>query len=1077
MPERSIDTVDTPVAGGGVVATAAPSTGRRVPLHASVTAVVVASDASSWLTECLDSIARQTVPPRRVVVVDVGSTDTTLAIATAHRELRRIVPDVTVVEAEAGLSLGRAIDRGLAAMPETAPLGDEWLWILHEGAAGRATTLERLVEAVSRSRSVGVAGPKIVSWDDARRLVGLGLQLTRTGRLIGSPARDEADQGQHDGRTDVLAVDVTGMLVRRDVYAELRGFDPAFGAHGADLDFGWRAQLAGHRVIVVPEAIVRDASAAGADPQLRARAAANAERRTRRAARQVALARCSLLAAPFLAAWMVLSAVVASAMLLLAKRPRQAWRELSDLAALLHPMETTRARWRGRATRRLHRDDLSTLFVSPAAAARTTLDHIQDAITPERTRRREVALSTETGPVGESAESLDSLPASLPRRVLTHPGFLAVTVLLAATLVAWRDQVRAGALSPASAGLAGGELHPVTTGSSGLWHAFRDAWHGAGLGTATDSSPYLAVLAGATWVVERLPGTAQGRSPAGLTIAALLFLAPALSAWAAYLAGRVVTSSRSARALAAVVWGSAATVTAGTSQGRLTAALAHVLLPLVLAGFVLAARRDGTFTAAFATALASAVLGAFVPVLLGLSALAALVMVIVGPGSTRLRALVLLLVPTALLGPWAQRFVEDWRTLLSGPGLVATGAAGDPWTTALGVADGGAGPWPWLAAPVIALGVLGYAVRSRSRARSVGLLAAAGVALVGLAGALASSRVIVGSAETAVGVSAAAHPWAGPLLDLWLAGLLVGLLSGAPAVLRHLRRPLRRWSFIAAAAVTVLALVPLTATVRWAVDGLGAGLTVGRATMPAVAVEQSAQPIGNRLLLLRPSDDVVDFQLVGEEPGEVLRDLDRVPDADESGLLAAVGAVVGAGAGVESTALARLGIGFVQVGAAADSDLARRLDASEGLSRLGTSEQGVLWRVRPLAAAPGAPATPVPSRVRLVDTRDRVLAMIPTVAPHGAVDTLIPAASGERRLVVAEPNEWAAHARVTVGGRALTPLTGMTQPSYAVPASGGRVVIDLAAAQPWWRLGQAALLVFVVFMAVPFGNRRSRRPA
>jgi hypothetical protein len=39
------------------------------------------------------------------------------------------------------------------------------------------------------------------------------------------------------------------------------------------------------------------------------------------------------------------------------------------------------------------------------------------------------------------------------------------------------------------------------------------------------------------------------------------------------------------------------------------------------------------------------------------------------------------------------------------------------------------------------------------------------------------------------------------------------------------------------------------------------------------------------------------------------------------------------------------------------------------------------------------------------------------------------------------------------------------------------VLVDLAAAQPWWRLGQAVLLAFVVFMAVPFGNRRSRRRA
>ena len=69
------------------------------------------------------------------------------------------------------------------------------------------------------------------------------------------------------------------MLVRRSAYDDIGGFDPAFVEHGADLDFGWRAQLAGHRVIVVPGAVVRDASAGldgDADPAPPGRASSNA---------------------------------------------------------------------------------------------------------------------------------------------------------------------------------------------------------------------------------------------------------------------------------------------------------------------------------------------------------------------------------------------------------------------------------------------------------------------------------------------------------------------------------------------------------------------------------------------------------------------------------------------------------------------------------------------------------------------------------------------------------------------------------------------------------------------------------
>jgi GT2 family glycosyltransferase len=1074
VPELSGDTGPLALTGG-VLASEIPSAGRVVAPPVLVSAVVVVRDGSTWLAECLDSIAAQTVRPARLVIVDVGSTDTSLAIATAHRPVRQTVGDVTVLEAAKGLSLGAAVEFGVAALPRVCDPAQEWIWVVHDGAAARTSTLEQLLGAVRRSPSVGVAGPKIVGWDEPRRLVELGIQITHSGRPIASPARGEADQGQHDGRTDVLAVSTSGMLVRRDVFDELGGFDPAFETYGAGLDFGWRAQLAGHRVIVVPSATYRDASLVDLAQPGRPRLG-EVDRRNRRAARQAALARSSPLAAPFLALWMALSALVSSVTLLVAKRPRQAWRELGDLSALFHPVATTRARWRGRSTKRLSRSALATLFVSPDAAARITLDHIQDAISPERVRRREAALTTETGPVGDTAESLDALPASLPRRIATHPGFLAVVATVAATVLAWRDAIAAGALSASSTGLAGAELRPVTTDAAGLWHAFRDAWHGAGLGTGTDSSPYLAVLAGMTWVVERLPGTDASRSPAGLTIAALLFAAPALSTWAAYLASRVVTPARIPRAVVALAWGTSATLTSALAEGRVTAALAHLLLPFVLAGFVLAGRRDGTYTAAFATALAAAVVGAFVPVLLALAALAALLLLILGRGGRRWRGVVLLIVPAALLGPWAAHFAEDWRALLSGPGLIATGPAPAPWMSALGLADPMTGPWAWLAAPVLLLGVAGYAVRTHTRSESVGLAAGALVAILGLTGALAATRVVLGSAETSIGVSEAARLWSGPLVDLWIAGLLAGVLWGGGAVLERLGRPFRRWSFVAAAAIVALVVVPVFAgAVRWAAEGGGGALTVGQASLPAVAVEQSGPPTSNRLLLLQPSGGVVDFRLAGEEPGELLRDLDRAADVDGSALVAAVAAVVGGDAALDSSELARLAVGFVQVEASPDSDLARRLDASEGLSRLGTSAQGILWRVRPLPAAPRATGVTVPSRVRLVDASDRVLAIAPTSGPHAAVSHQLGPAAGDRRVVVAEPREWAAHAVVSLDGRVLTAVPGAAQPTYAVPRQGGHLTIDLAAAQPWWRLGQALLLAFVVFMALPFGNRRSRR--
>ena len=60
----------------------------------------------------------------------------------------------------------------------------------------------------------------------------------------------------------MLAVNTAGMLVRRRVLEELGGFDPQLPIFGNDIDFGWRAATAGHRTVVVPQAVVFHAEAA-----------------------------------------------------------------------------------------------------------------------------------------------------------------------------------------------------------------------------------------------------------------------------------------------------------------------------------------------------------------------------------------------------------------------------------------------------------------------------------------------------------------------------------------------------------------------------------------------------------------------------------------------------------------------------------------------------------------------------------------------------------------------------------------------------------------------------------------------
>jgi hypothetical protein len=676
--------------------------------------------------------------------------------------------------------------------------------------------------------------------------------------------------------------------------------------------------------------------------------------------------------------------------------------------------------------------------------------------------------------VSEEAESLEAPARGAVSRIVRHPGFLAVMAAALVAVVTWRSLL--GALSPSGLGLAGGELLPASGNASELWHAWLDGWHGPGLGNALDQAPYLPVLAAGAWVVEHLPLIGASTSPVGVSIAWLMAAAVPLSAWTAYLGSGVVIRAPWPRAWAALAWASLATLTTAVGSGRLGAVVAHILLPLVAAGFVCAARRSSPSWATFAAAVALAVTGAFNPALGVAGAVAALALLVLGHGRARLRAAVLLLVPIGLLGPWILQLVHNPLLLLSGPGLtVWQGAAAAPWQLEL-LHPGGPGSYAaWLSAPIVLAGVIALSWREvGSRAMTMlAVLTACGLAM----GVAAPHIIIALIPEDLAGAGAPITVWAGTGLDLAALALIAAALRGfgrASERLQVFHPGWRQILFPVVVVASVLGVVASVAIATW--SGAGKPLNPQVPNAPAVAADQAHGPLGNRLLTITRDAGTIGFRLMGAEPGPLVRDTPVALVAQDPGLNAVVKSTIGAGdatsANAARDALADLGVGFVTFHGSPADPLVTQLDTTAGMTRLSNNNGLILWRVLPRDNTLGS------SRLRLVDAQGVPLASVPATGDHGQTEvgigsaTLGAGAEG-RRLVVAEPNSWAEHARVTFGGRGLTPVAGADQPTYQVPATAGQLDITLAPARPWWSWGQLGLLLVVLFLAAPFGATRS----
>ncbi len=221
-----------------------------------VVAVVVASDPGPWFEECLAAIGEQDYPHLSVLVVDPASAeDPTPRVA-------GVLPQAFMRRLAANDGFAASANDALVAV-EGAP----YLLICHDDVAPAPDAVRRMVEEAIRSNA-GVVAPKYVAWTDPDRLLQVGLGVDRFGTVVPRVEQDELDQSQHDEVRDVFAAPGGCVLIRADLFATLGGFDPQMTMLGEDVDFCWRAQVAGARVVVAPSATVRhlQATAGGVRP-------------------------------------------------------------------------------------------------------------------------------------------------------------------------------------------------------------------------------------------------------------------------------------------------------------------------------------------------------------------------------------------------------------------------------------------------------------------------------------------------------------------------------------------------------------------------------------------------------------------------------------------------------------------------------------------------------------------------------------------------------------------------------------------------------------------------------------------
>ena len=1038
----------------------APLQPRR---HHHVTAVLVSHDGDTWLPAVLTTLANQTRQPNAFVGVDTDSNDQSPAM------LRNSLGFDRVITADRNAGFGQAVAAGLEhvgqVQVEESPDAGElitWVWLLHDDSAPNVSCLAELLNAADDQPDVAVLGPKILGWHDQRLLLEAGFSVTGAGRRFTGLERREHDQGQHDGVRDVLAVSSAGMLVRRDVWERLNGFDPQLPLFRDDLDFCWRVHRAGERVIVVTDAVVhhREASAHG---RRVADLAKHHHRADREASVHVLLAQSRAWASPFIALRLLLNSAVRALVFLLGKDFTAAGDEVQAVLHIVrHPRQLADSRHRIHATSIESVSVVNRLRPSLAWQARQAWEALLGIASTSGASSGGPATLVETGPGDDASDFLDVSSSGLVKRLLVRPSVICIVALALFSAIAtrglwWGDGV-----------LQGGALLPTPDGASDLWRIYTQGWHDIGPGSIAPAPPYFLMIVAAGAL---LLGTSA------LAVQLVLLLAMAFAGWAAYFCLRNVISSKPVRIWAAVMYAVLPPVTGAMTAGRLGTIIAVIAFPFALRSCVRLGTGHATLRRAAGTALLLALLICAVPFFWLIAVIFALGFGVLMWRRDRLAAKSLLirlgiavLAPVVLLAPWSlQWFVQPARFLTASGEHNLSDQDLSPLSVLL-VHPGGPGMTPiWITAGLVVAGLLALLRRDRL----MPIVMAVGLGLLGLAFAMLQTIVMV----TPPGATDAIRPWPGPATLVWGAGLVLAAALAADGLRDHIGGASFSFDQPIAVVVTIVAvLTPLACALLWFPNAADELHKSSPSAVPAFVAADSLSPAAPRTLLLRADRAGRVLYTMLNGPGPVLGDADMSPPGEVwEPIDAEVAALASGRGGGEIEALSGYGVRYVLLAKGTSMNLIPILDGEPGLRRLSSANGEVLWGIDGVTSRARLVTGGNPSALNVVGGDPTRVAAVGVDTEPYLSDTL-DASNVDRQLVAGAVANggWNAVAIDPKTGdeTALEPVTATGALSWSqaftVPAGATRVQVSFDAwTRTLWLWLQFIVLIVLVVLALP----------
>lgn len=179
-----------------------------------------------------------------IIIIDNNSSDDSMQWMGAN------FPQIQTIVLDDNYGFAGGYNRGLKE------ISAEYYLLLNSDIEVPENWLEPLIKMMDEDESIGVCGPKLISFDERNKFEYAGA----SGGFIDTFAYPfcrgrifdtcEEDNGQYDSKVDCFWISGAAFMIRSNLFVTAGGFDEKFFAHQEEIDLCWRVQNLGYQVVI-----------------------------------------------------------------------------------------------------------------------------------------------------------------------------------------------------------------------------------------------------------------------------------------------------------------------------------------------------------------------------------------------------------------------------------------------------------------------------------------------------------------------------------------------------------------------------------------------------------------------------------------------------------------------------------------------------------------------------------------------------------------------------------------------------------------------------------------------------------